>query len=60
MVRRRYGEVISSSRKLYQGRRIIMAQPASSIFGDGVKNSRSIAHSDNFKGHKKYKQILGS
>ena len=33
-------------------RRIIMAQPVSSIPGDLVKSSRSIAHSDDFEGHK--------
>jgi len=60
MVRRRYGEVTSGSGKSHQGRRITMAQPASSILGDVVKSSRSIAHSDDFEGHKKYKQILGS
>ena len=29
-----------------------MAQPVSSILGDVVKSSRSIAHSDDFEGHK--------
>ena len=29
-----------------------MAQPVSSIIGDLVKGSRSIAHSDDFEGHK--------
>ena len=29
-----------------------MAQPVSSIPGDLVKSSRSIAHSDDFEGHK--------
>ena len=52
MARRRYGEVTSGSGKSHQGRRITMAQPVSSIFGDLVKSSRSIAHSDDFEGHK--------
>ena len=52
MARRRYGEVTSGSRKLHQGRRITMAQPVSSILGDVVKSSRSIAHSDDFEGRK--------
>ena len=34
------------------GKRITMAQPVSSIPGDLVKSSRSIAHSDDFEGHK--------
>ena len=46
MARRRYGEVTSGSGKSHQGRRITMAQPVSSIIGDVVKSSRSIAHSD--------------
>ena len=29
-----------------------MAQPVSSILGDVVKSSRSIAHSGDFEGHK--------
>ena len=52
MARRRYGEVTSGSGKSHQGRRITMAQPVSSILGDVVKSSRSIAHSDDFEGHK--------
>jgi len=52
MARRRYGEITSGSGKLYQGRRITMAQPVSSIIGDVIKSSRSIAHSDDFKGRK--------
>ena len=36
----------------HQGRRITMAQPLSSIIRDLVKSSRSIAHSDDFEGHK--------
>ena len=52
MARRRYGEVTSGSGKSHQGRRITMAQPVSSILGDVVKSSRSIAHSDDFEGRK--------
>ena len=52
MARRRYGEVTSGSGKSHQGRRITMAQALSSILGDVVKSSRSIAHSDDFEGHK--------
>ena len=52
MARRRYGEVTSGSGKSHQGRRITMAQPVSSILGDVVKSCRSIAHSDDFEGHK--------
>ena len=52
MARRRYGEVTSGSGQSHQGRRITMAQPVSSILGDVVKSSRSIAHSDDFEGHK--------
>ena len=52
MARRRYGEVTSGSGKSHQGRRITMAQPVSSILGDVVKSGRSIAHSDDFEGHK--------
>ena len=52
MARRRYGEVTSGSGKSHQGRRISMAQPVSSILRDIVKSSRSIAHSDDFEGHK--------
>ena len=52
MVRRRCGEIISDNEMLYQGRRITMAQPVSSILGDIVKNNRSIAYSDNFEGYK--------
>ena len=52
MERRRYGEVTSGSGKSHQGRRITMAQPVSSIIGDLVKRSRSIAHSDDFEGRK--------
>ena len=52
MARRRYGEVTSGSGKSHQGRRITMAQPVSSILGDVVKSSRSIARSGGFEGHK--------
>ena len=52
MARRRYRKVTSGSGKSHQGRRITMAQPVSSIIGDLVKGSRSIAHSDDFEGHK--------
>jgi hypothetical protein len=52
MARRRYGEVISGSGKSHQGRRITMAEPVSSIIGDLVNSRRSIAHSDDFEGHK--------
>ena len=45
-------KVTSGSGKSHQGRRITMAQPVSSILGDVVKSSRSIAHSDDFEGHK--------
>ena len=45
-------KVTSGSGKSHQGRRITMAQPVSSIIGDVVKSSRSIAHSDDFEGHK--------
>ena len=45
-------QVVGSHGKSHQGRRITMAQPVSSIIGDLVKSSRSIAHSDDFKGHK--------
>ena len=45
-------KVTSGSGKSHQGRRITMAQPVSSIFGDLVKSSRSITHSDAFEGHK--------
>ena len=51
MARRRYGEVTSGSGKSHQVRRITMAQPVSSILGDVVKSSRSIAHSDDFEEH---------
>ena len=36
----------------YAGRRITIAQPLSSIIRDLIKSSRSIAHSDDFEGHK--------
>ena len=52
MARRRYRKITSGSGKSHQGRRITMAQPVSSILGDVVKSSRSIAHSDDFEGHK--------
>ena len=42
---------VVESGKSHQGRRITMAQPVSSILGDVVKSSRSIAHSDDFEGH---------
>ena len=45
-------KVTSGSGKSHQGRRITMAQPASSIIRDLVKSSRSIVHSDDFEGHK--------
>ena len=41
-----------SSGKSHQGRRITMAEPLSSIIRDLVQSSRSIAHSDDFEGHK--------
>ena len=47
MARRRYGEVTSGSGKSHQGKRITMAQPVSSILGDVVKSSRSIAQQVN-------------
>ena len=49
MAPRRY---TSGSGKSHQGRRITMAQPLSSIIRDLVKSSRSIAHSNDFEGHK--------
>ena len=49
MARRRYR---AGSGKSHQGRRTTMAQPLSSIIRDLVKSSRSIAHSDDFEGHK--------
>ena len=49
---RRYRKVTSGSGKSHQGRRITMAQPVSSVIGDLVRSSRSIAHSDDFEGHK--------
>ena len=52
MARRRYRKVTSGSGKSHQGRRNTMAQPVSSIIGDLVKSSRSIAHSDDFEGFK--------
>ena len=45
-------KVTSGSGKSHQGRKITMAQPVSSIIRDLVKSSRSIAHSDDFEGHK--------
>ena len=45
-------KVTSGSGKSHQGRRITMAQPVSSIIGDLLQSSRSIAHSDDFEGHK--------
>ena len=52
MSQRRYRKVTSGSGKSHQGRRITMAQPVSSVIGDLVRSSRSIAHSDDFEGHK--------
>ena len=52
MARRRYRKVTSGSGKSHQGKRNTMAQPVSSIIGDLVKSSRSIAHSDDFEGYK--------
>ena len=49
----RRAQVTSGSGKSHQGRRITMAQPVSSI----IKSSRSIAHSDDFEGHKLYLYI---
>ena len=45
-------KVTSGSGKSHQGRRITMPQPVSPIIRDLVKSSRSIAHSDDFEGHK--------
>jgi len=52
MVRRRCGEITSENEISYQGRRITMAQPISSILGNIVKNNRSIAHNNTFEGYK--------
>ena len=48
----RYRKVTSGSGKSHLGRRITMAQPVSSVIAGLVKSSRSIAHSDDFEGHK--------
>ena len=49
---RRYRKITSGSGKLHQGRRNTIAQPVSPVIGDLAKSSRSIAHSDDFEGHK--------
>ena len=53
----RYRKVTSGSGKSHLGRRITMAQPVSSVIAGLVKSSRSIAHSDDFEGHKSIQTI---
>ena len=45
-------KVASASGKSHQGKRNTKAQPVSSVIGDLVKTSRSIAHSNDFEGQK--------
>ena len=52
MARRRYRKVTSGSGKSLHGRIITMARPISSGIRDLVESSRSIAHSNDFEGHK--------